>query len=147
MSYDLTIRADDRYSQFTAIQPLIEIAAELPNVEMNGERGLVLDDPPSRWMEIDLETVSEEGDFLEEEANSLQINCVSLHVPYAFYRSETFETDYLPTALAIARHLQWSLIDPQTENVVWSPGGEVVWSPGPDIARLLGAKRPWWRFW
>ena len=67
MSYDLTIKPDETYSRFTPRGPLEEFITKLPGVKRNGETGFVLDDRPRRWMEIDLEVVSAEGDLLEAE--------------------------------------------------------------------------------
>jgi hypothetical protein len=73
-------------------------------------------------MEIDLELVSEDGDYIgdEEGASETEINCLRLHIPYGFFRAEGFAEEYLPTALAIAKHLGWTLLDEQTDKT-WPP--------------------------
>ena len=116
MSYDLSIRADDRYSRMTAKAPLAAFIATLPNVKPNGTSGFVLDDPPARWMEIDLELVSEDGDYIgdEEGASETDINCLRLHIPYGFFREKGLAQEYLPTAQAVAKHVGWTLLDEQT---------------------------------
>ena len=100
MSYDLSIRADDRYSRMTAKAPLAAFIATLPNVKM----------------EIDLELVSEDGDYIgdEEGASETDINCLRLHIPYGFFREKGLAQEYLPTAQAIAKHVGWTLLDEQT---------------------------------
>src|SRR5512135_437347 len=105
MSFDLTIKADETYSRRTPKAALDSFIAQMPGIKPNGSRGFVLDEPPKRWMEIDLEVVSEEGDNIEEDGKSYNdINCVRLHVPYAFL-GDAIERDYLPTAFAIAEHI------------------------------------------
>jgi hypothetical protein len=114
MSYDLSICGDERYERKTLKQPLIEVSLSLAGVKPNGSSGLVLDEPPIRWMEIDLEVVSEDGDNIEEADQEYpEINCLRLHIPYGFFRRPSFRQEYLPTALAIARHLNWTLVDEQ----------------------------------
>ena len=121
MSYDLTIRSDEQYSRRSAKGPLMAFIAGLANVKASGSKGFVLDDGPRRWMEIDLEVVSEEGDNIEESGEEYpEVNCLRLHIPYAYFRNNTFNHDYLPTALEIARHLQWTLTDDQTGQI-WPP--------------------------
>ena len=123
MSFDLTVKADDNYSVSTDLHRLGEFLAQLPHVRANGQRGFVLDDPPSRWMEIDLEVVSPEGDYDEElSENSLEVNCIRLHIPYGRLGKKP-ERDYFPTAWAIAKFLAWRLYDEQSGEEV--PGGSV----------------------
>jgi hypothetical protein len=128
MSYDLTIRANQSYASFASFKSLGQFVARLPHVKYNGERGFVLDDPPHRRMEIDLELVSEDGDILDDEAYA-EFNCIRLHIPQEFL-SAAFQRDYFPTALAIAERLGWHLFDDQTEEEV-----------------TYVAEKPWWKFW
>jgi hypothetical protein len=121
MSYDLAISFDKQYSRGGPKEPLMAFIRGLPNLKPNGTSGFALDDPPDRWMEIDLEVVSDEGDNIEEAGREYpEINCIRLHIPYGHFHREQFECEYLPTALAIARFLKWSLMDEQTERV-WEP--------------------------
>jgi hypothetical protein len=132
MSYDLTIRGDETYSRTTPRAALGAFLLQLPCVKPNGEHGFVLDDPPSRWMEIDLEVVSEEGDSILESWRTYDTtNCINLHIPYQFL-GDAPESDYFPTALAIADFVGWPLYDPQTDEIV---------------TREKLRRRPWWRFW
>ena len=108
MSYDLDIKADDDYSQSADCDRLKAFVAHLPGIKPNGSRGFVLDDRPQKWMEIDLEAVSPDGDYDEELSRGTWVNCVRLHIPYA-YLGETPERDYFPTAWAIAAFLGWRL--------------------------------------
>jgi hypothetical protein len=114
MSFDLTIKPDDAFSRTVPIGRVMAFVAQLPNVRPNGSRGFVLDDPPSRWMEIDLEFIGPEGEF--DEAMTKEgpdTNCVRLHIPYA-YLGDKPEQDYFPTAFAIAKFLGWRLYDEQS---------------------------------
>ena len=132
MSYDLTIKGDDSYSRSTVKATTDSFIAQLPNIKPNGDHGFALDGLPDRWMEIDLEIVSEEGDSIRENwRDGDEINCISLHIPYQFL-GDAPERDYFPIAIAIADHLGWELYDEQTGELV--PRG-----PAP--------RKPWWRFW
>jgi hypothetical protein len=118
MSYDLTIKPDETYSRFTPRGPLEDFITKLPGVKRNGETGFVLDDRPRRWMEIDLEVVSVEGDLLEADGRGgADINCIRLHIPYK-YLGDSMDRDYLTTASALSNHLGWMLYDEQTGQPV-----------------------------
>jgi hypothetical protein len=114
VSYDLIVRADEEFSKSTAFGPLADFIEMLPNIRPNGSTGFVLDDPPKRWMEIDLE-----GDFPEEEAMEAikegpgRVSSISLQIPYA-HLGDAPERDYFPMALAIAKFVGWPLFDAQT---------------------------------
>lgn len=61
MSYDLTIRSDEHFSERTPKAALESFIAQLPHVKQNGSREFVLDDETTkRWMEIDLEVLTME---------------------------------------------------------------------------------------
>lgn len=132
MSYDLSIQSDETYSCNTPKAALDKFIAGLPGISANGEMGFALDDPPKRWMEIDLEVVSEEGDSIAESWQTYDaINCIRLHIPYPFL-GKAIERDYLPTALAIAEFIGWPLYDEQT---------------GEEVTRDFLRKKPWWKVW
>ena len=132
MSYDLSIKPDETYSQFAARARVGEFILQLPHVQRNGEIGFVLDDLPNRWMEIDLEVVSEEGDNVQHAAETYDtFNCIRLHIPYP-YLGDAIERDYFPTAFAIADFVGWTLYDEQIDE------------PAP---RNAERRKAWWRFW
>ena len=132
MSYDLTIKSDDRYSRTATRAGLDSLLLQLPGVRRNG-KGFALDEPQKRRMEIDLEVVNAEGDNIEETGKTYDnINCIRLHISSAF-AGDSIEHDYFPTAFAIAQHVGWPLYDDQTGKRI-SPGSESL-------------KKPRWRFW
>jgi len=138
MSYDLTIRGDERYSKSAPLASLRSFLSQQPGLSPIGPGDFVLDDRPKRWMEVDLEVVNEDGDNIQEPGQEYdQINCLRLHVPYAFL-GEAIERDYIPTASAIAQHLGWELFDEQTGNVIGLGSS--------DPAKPSGGK-PWWKIW
>lgn len=51
MSYDLTIKSDDEWSQYAQVKPLIDFVATLPHMRPNGDHGFAMSDGP-RYMEI-----------------------------------------------------------------------------------------------
>lgn len=138
MSYDITIRPDEKYSRSVPRETLSAFIAQLPSIRRCDRPQFVLDDKPKRWMEISLETADEDGNCIEEDGeNQDTTNCVRLHIPYT-YLGKKPEHDYFPTCFAIARHLGWSVYDEQS--------GEDI--PQEAIASDTALPRkPWWRFW
>lgn len=142
MSFDLTIKPDDDFSRSAKVSRVRGFVARLPHLRPNGRRGFVLDDPPARWMEIDLEFIGPDGEFDEARSESgPDTNCVRLHIPYA-YLGDTPERDYFPTALAIARFLGWRLHDEQSgEDIRAGDLPRRAWSPfSRQVRRALGGE-------
>src|SRR4030095_1031512 len=132
MSYDLTIRPDEHFSEFKPLATLAAFLAAQPNVTPNGNRGFVLEDG-NRWMGIDIETVSEEGDNIEDDSTDAEtFNCIRAHIPYPHLGKQP-EHDYFPLLRSIAQHIGWQLYDEQSDEDV----------PESDAAPT----KPWWRFW
>jgi hypothetical protein len=132
MSYDLTIRGDEQHSRSTPMDALAAFIAGLPDIKPNGDMGFALDDLPKRWMEIDLEVVSEDGDSIAESWQTYEaINCVRLHIPYQFL-GKAIERDYLPTAFAISEFVGWPVYDEQKDEFL-----------APEATRI----KSWWKFW
>jgi hypothetical protein len=130
VSYDLCARADERFSVAVPRGDVSRVVAGQPFVVANGPSGFVLQEGDALWMEIDLESVTEEGDSLEldERAPSATVNCINFHVPYAFTKQLPRCTE---VALRIAGSLGWELYDSQTDSV----------------AGTQRARKPWWKFW
>lgn len=115
MSYDITIRADGTFSRSASKQAVLDFLRTQPNLVPNGTSGFALDDRPKRWMEIDLEVVTKEGDSVEEALDTLnEINCIRLHIPYAFLKSSNLNEGYLPLAFKIGDFLKWEVYDEQS---------------------------------
>ncbi len=115
MSYDLTIRSDAAFSNRVQAKIAMAFLGKCAGVVANGTSSFVLDDRPSRWMEIDLDCVTEEGDSVEEPLDEAsEINCIRLHIPYPYLKAATLNQGYLPLALSIANHLKWELYDEQS---------------------------------
>jgi len=132
MSYDLTIRPDESFSQFKPLAPLAAFLAEQPNVKPNGNRHFVLEEG-NRLMGIYLETVSVEGDNIEDESTDLEtFNCIRAHIPYPHLGKQP-ERDYFPLLRSIAQQVGWQLHDEQSDE-----------EPAEDDD---APKKPWWRFW
>ncbi len=112
MSYDITIRSDESYSQRTDPESLRAYLNSLPDIESNGERGFVYGDGKSLYME--LEDVDAEGDWIKE---SELVNCISVHIPYAFLTIENKKL-FLLLCSQIAHHLDWQAIDAQTGDQI-----------------------------
>jgi hypothetical protein len=84
-------------------------------------------------MEIDIETVSEEGDNIEDKSTDpATFNCIRAHIPYSHLGREP-EQDYFPLLRSIAQQVGWQLYDEQNDGEI--PEGDAE------------PKKPWWRFW
>lgn len=70
MSYDLTIKSDDSYSESTDLSELRSFIERLPHIVSNGETGFCYSEGERYYIKIDLEVVSEEGDTIEDEPDS-----------------------------------------------------------------------------
>ena len=129
MSYDFTLRSDETYSQFKPLAPLAAFLATQPHVRLNGVRDFLLQDD-RRWMEIDIETVNEGGDNIEDDepTDPATFNCIRAHIPYGNLGKQP-EIDYLPLLESISQQVGWELIDEQIPVV----------DPT--------ARKPWWKFW
>lgn len=137
MSYDITIRSDEKFSRSVPREKLAAFIAHLPSIKRSERPQFVLDDKPKRWMEISLETADEDGNSLEEDGKTYETtNCIRLHIPYAFLGKRP-ERDYFPTCFAIADHVGWAVFDEQS--------GEDI--PRDAIAPDMIPQKPWWRFW
>ncbi len=140
MSYDLTIRADEGYSRSVPVQSVSDFIRRLSSIRPNGDRSFVLDDRTKRWMEIDLEMVSPDGDNMDEEGEEYsEFNCIRLQIPHQGVGGAPAR-EYFPTALAIAGHLGWRLYDEQSGDEI--PQGVATAPAAPKIER-----RGWWKFW
>ncbi|HZS03792.1 MAG TPA: hypothetical protein VFD58_02875 [Blastocatellia bacterium] len=123
MSYDLTIKSDDRYSKHADVEEVKAFIRQIPNISANGERGFCYQDGELYYMEIDLDAVDDEGDSVEEE-DSLpsRINCIDGHIPNAFMDEDKADPNrYVEVLGQIAQHLGWYLYDPQEDEYLYEP--------------------------
>lgn len=90
----------------------------LPSIVENGDVDFALDEPPRRRMEIYIAVVNSEGDAEEmAPGEPIAINSIHLCIKYGAGSNDP-EKDYLPTAVAIARHLGWQIYDPQGDEII-----------------------------
>lgn len=114
MSYDLTIRVDDAYSQTARISDVVDAITKSPNIHANGDRSFIYDDG-ERYAEIDIELVNEDGDNIEERGREhADVNCISMHVPYPL-GERTSASGYTTLARAIALRIGWRVFDNQRD--------------------------------
>ena len=115
MSYDLTIRSDESFSEFKPVAPLAAFLGAQPKVKPNGDCGFAFEDG-EQWMEINMETVNEEGKTIGAESNGAEtFNCIRAHIPNACVGREP-ERDYFPLLRSIAEEIGWSVYDEQSEE-------------------------------
>ena len=132
MSYDLTIRSDENFSQYKQFGPLADFLSTQPNVKPNGPRGFTFEQG-TLSMEIDFETASEEGDNSEDESTDpTTFNCVRAHIPYP-HLGDNPERDYFPLLRDIAQKIGWKLYDEQSDDE--------------DEEDSSVSPKPWWKFW
>lgn len=111
MSYDITIRHDEAYSATMPRHALDAFLGEAPGVEAGGPGYICGDADGPVYFEIDLEMVTPEGDFIED-APPEEVNCVRIHIPYAFLDASAGRA--IDVALGLAGHLGWEALDEQT---------------------------------
>jgi hypothetical protein len=135
MSYDLTIRPNKTYSEFKPIAPLVVFLEKQPHVRSNGARGYVLEEG-DLWMEINIETVSDEGDNIEDDPHDIEtFNCIRAHIPYP-YLGQNPHRDYFPLLRSIAKQIGWQLHDEQTDD-----------DTDEQFQDTDTPTKPWWKFW
>jgi hypothetical protein len=111
MSYDITIRHDEAYSATTPRRTLDAFLEGVPEVDAAGPGYLCGDANGPVHFEIDLEMVTPVGDLVED-APSDEVNCVRIHIPYAFLDASADTA--IDVALGLAEHLGWEALDEQT---------------------------------
>ena len=119
MSYDLSIRSDEDFSESKVFADLAAFVLSLPHVVPNGPSGFALDDLPSRWMEIDAEyriSDDEERDC-DDSPDRIDYNCISIHIPYG-HLGRRPERDYFPLIHIIAEKIGWPVYDEQSGLVL-----------------------------
>src|SRR4051794_31928889 len=85
MSFDMTIRFDKAYSRSVPFAPLSKFLGALRPLRAVRPSLLVFDVPPDRHLEVSLEVAAASGDSeAASEADGGRVNCVRLHVPYAY---------------------------------------------------------------
>jgi hypothetical protein len=132
MSYDLEARSNDKYGQMISREQAHSVVAQIPGARLNGPAGFTVERGNDFYLEVDLEYVNEEGDNLEEEIVSDQVNCIRFHIPAAFHE---LLNDEIKVAEEIADGVGWPLIDLQS--------GEIASAPT-DAPK---SRKPWWMFW
>jgi hypothetical protein len=132
MSYDLEARANDKYGQTISREQAHSVIGLVPGARPNGPAGFTVERGDNFYLEVDVEYVNEDGDNLEENVVSEQINCIRFHIPAAFQNLLNVE---IKVAQEIADGIGWPLIDLQT--------GEVASALG-DVPQSC---KPWWMFW
>ena len=116
MSYDIEIRRDDHYSIHAEFGPVAAFIAELPHITPNGSIGFLYEVDDHSYMEIDLELVDAEGDWLGASSPDT-INCIRAHIPYPYMLpGHNHPSTYFAICTTIARYLQWRAIDLQTNR-------------------------------
>lgn len=108
MSYDLSIRYDEDFSQSAELGSFESWILSDPRVRRNGDSSFLLESTENNlWIEVDLEVAPEEDE--------LRFDCIRIHIPYAKFTDET-ETECLCFAHRIGKHLGWVVVDEQMEG-------------------------------
>jgi hypothetical protein len=116
MSYDIEIRSDDHYSSHAEFDHVAAFIAALPYITPNGSIGFLYEVDDHSYMEIDLELVDAEGDWLGDISPDT-VNCIRAHIPYPYMLpGHNHPSTYFTICTTIARYLQWHAIDLQTDR-------------------------------
>jgi len=114
MSYEISIKSDDKYTARIDRRKLYEYISTLPNIVHSDADHFVFRDPNvGTYMEIDLELVSEEGDSLDIRVTQ-ERNCVRIHIPYYFL--ESTGAQIYEICFQIADRIGWKVYDEQLGN-------------------------------
>jgi hypothetical protein len=123
MSYDLEIRSDAAYSKRTDRRALCSFIRALPHIHTFRGNCCSFEDPQrDLYMEIDLELIDEHGDPVGEKragtaaADERSVNCIQLHIPYAYMHGDQRDQEYFDIGYQIAHYLDWQLYDPQRDS-------------------------------
>jgi hypothetical protein len=115
LSYDLTIKADDRYSQRLERQLLDELLLAIPGVSKSGASFCLDNRPEGVYLEIDAYIVDENGDLIETEDRDI-VNRIDIHIPAAYFDSS--QGAALDIGRTVASRLNWTFYDEQTGRPV-----------------------------
>ena len=119
MSYDLSIRSDDTFTDKVDRVPLSTFISGLPGVTRETDGHFALEESSGGFrVEIDLDLVSPEGDSLEA-GPSDGINCIRIHVTSggADVNNDITES-YREVCSQIAAHVGWRVFDEQLGEYV-----------------------------
>ena len=119
MSYDLCVRSDDRFTDTVDRAPLSAFLSGIPGVDRDTDSHFVLEEGSGGFrVEIDIELVSSEGDFLEG-APPDRINCIRVHVTSGGADvGEDISDSYRGVCSQIAAHVGWRIFDEQSGEYV-----------------------------
>ena len=119
MSYDLSIRSDDTFTDKADRVPLSAFISALPGVTRDTDWHFALEETSGGFrVEIDLELVSPEGDSLEAGPSDC-INCIRIHVTSGGADvSEDISDSYRDVCSQIAAHVGWRVFDEQLGEYV-----------------------------
>lgn len=105
MSYDLSIRYDEDFSQSAELGSFESWVLSDPRVRRNGDSSFVFESlPKNLWVELDVETC---GDGEE-----VTFNCIRVHIPYGTFDS-TPDEECFTFLHGICSYLGWQVVDEQ----------------------------------
>ncbi|WP_299878234.1 hypothetical protein [uncultured Cocleimonas sp.] len=129
MSFDLTAKSDDEFSKFASRKKINKLLNSMSNVKKNGVKNFIYEGKTEEeWMEIDVEVVNADGDNIEDESLSKEVNCINFHMANT---SQNHMIHCSKIAIFMAGELNWLVYDAQEGDVFSSPS----------------QKKAWWKFW
>jgi hypothetical protein len=122
MSYDFELRGDDKYTSYVDFKQIHGFISALSHITENGSIGFTYEVNDNYYMEIDLELVQEDGEWLENENPDI-INCIRMHIPYGYMKHQPVENaPYFDLCTVVAQYCGWHAIDLQTgQDLLESP--------------------------
>ena len=129
MSFDLTAKSDEEFSKFASRKKINKLFNSMSNVKKNGVKNFIYEGKTEEeWMEIDVEVVNADGDNIEDESLSKEVNCINFHMANT---SQNHMNHCSKIAIFMAGELNWLVYDAQEGDVFSSPS----------------QKKAWWKFW
>jgi hypothetical protein len=120
MSYDITIKSNDGYSQYAGLQEFNKIIGDMDGIA-GKERHFNYEDSTGGRFEIDVSMVRAGGELQDEHSN--RFNAIAIHIPAVFFESS--EKKALEVSRVFADRLKWKIFDEQS-GIYLGPGVETL---------------------
>jgi hypothetical protein len=119
MSYDIEVRRDAHYSSWVDSAALQAFIATLPDITVDDDIRLTYEVGSEYYMEIYLELLDQNGEWLEQEQQERGIaSRVQMCIPYGYFsRSGIDRFRYFDIGFKIAQRFDWQVFDPQYDTV------------------------------
>jgi hypothetical protein len=119
MSYDIDIRSNDSYSEYVDKSSVTSFVLGLQGFYLTEDQIYYKNSLLNLYIDIDLESVDNLGELIHldsseaKDKHETNINCVRLHIPYAYMYGDERDQRYFDISCEIANYLGWQAYDYQ----------------------------------